>query len=343
MLSISALAVAGNLMDATLEAGLHYLRDNIRDQHNQRHRALNPTFTDKYGEALVTQLGRVFCEEDQSHWPPIHARLLANKAASRDAAIVQQAIFQQASECNLPISEGTVPQITKDLTTEVFRNHKNYHSGLSFGHSLVPVAVICSNHPDTAAAKKRLQEWVQVEEGLSVSLADAREIAVFDYRLPQNNYQIADKIYGCSILLDIYMGHDHDYARGFHHRAHIIVRAVISLIHYYGNAHDTLIMGLRIIFHLQQHWFHWLRLRRITPVGTNVPVPDFEAMGHQLQSYLLVSLSELPASWKALIKTPLLGLECIRGGGPAGGPSPLFTPCWLPLSRRSSHPQLLHK
>ena len=79
---------------------------------------------------------------------------------------------------------------------------------------------------------------------------------------------------------------------------------------------------------IEQLAFSWIRKRRDTPVGTAVPVPDFDSLAHEVSSFLLSGVPELPHARNSLIldenttsDRPSSGGDStemrIRGGAPS--------------------------
>ena len=294
----------GALTGTVVQDAMGQINTTLTDQEAARvarqEAKANRTVTDRYGPDIAGTLQNL-CEVDSDDLlPDLHRVLAKNTESSRDSILIDGALLQARARTTLPIAEGNCAIVTKH-TVDIFRSHRVYSDGVQLGEGLTPFAIVCQGHPNAQAARQALEDAGRVERGASLTLADARAIAVSDARLPTMLHHLVEKVYGYSLVLDLYLGATHGLASAIRINALNLGPALMALATYHGAPSTALRMGIRVVFQVQQHTFRWFRNRRATPHGTAVPVPDYAGLVSDVGSFLLSGVPELPYGWNSLI------------------------------------------
>ena len=212
MLMISAPAVAGHLTDAAVTAAITTLNTTINNHETDRAAARlareNITFTDRFGEDIANQVHRICCIDSDANLADVHVALAKNKQSSRDSAILAAALLTAVAGSPLPVAEGNAPKVTSHML-EMVRRWSVSSNGVEFGEGMSPFAIVCQGHPNAREAKQRLEEQDMVERGGTLSLQDARTIAVSDARMPTCLQHVVDKLYGSVVVQDMMLKNTH--------------------------------------------------------------------------------------------------------------------------------------
>ena len=306
--------------DAAVSDAIKDLKTSLEDQEDARIQAESQkqlcSFTEKFGPDIAMSVHKILEVDDDSGLPDVHTALARCKTSSRESYILQAALCNAMGNSPLPISEANMPLVTKHWL-ELFRNHQILSMGTTLGQGITIFAVVCQGHPGANEARKRLQDSNTVEGGGSTTLDDARALSVSDARLAVTLTYGVDKAYGFSLWSDTYFGRNHCLARALRSGALKLGIALPALASYYGNPGAAVRMCNRVMFKYQQLTFSWIRKRRDTPVGTAVPVPDFDSLAHEVSSFLLSGMPELPHAWNSLILDENTTSDRPSGGGGA--------------------------
>ena len=327
LLHVSPPLPPGAVTGAVVQNAVGLLNTTLTDQENARvtreHAKANRTVTDRYGDHIANLLQVTCLVDSDDLLPEIHRLLARNSESARDSILLEGALLQARGASLLPVAEGNSVQVTRHLV-QLFRSHQVYSDGVVFGEGLSPFAIICKGHPNAAEAKRSLEDAGQVERGASLSLADARAMAVSDARMPTMLQHLVDKLYGYSQVCDTYFGRIHPMAVALRSACIQLGPAITSLATYFGSPSSALRMGIRVVFYVQQLVFRWLKVRRTTPAGTDVPIPDFEGLVSDVGSFLLAGIPELPSSWQNMVLEennvgpPEPDTRRLRGGADTG-------------------------
>jgi hypothetical protein len=142
------------------------------------------------------------------------------------------------------------------------------------------------------------------EAGSSMSLADASRLITSDVRFPSSPQVAAEKLYGWSILLDLFHGSIEPIAE----RVRNFTIQVGPALHRIHDQHlDNPAVGMdlvcRIMYEAQQEYFMWANAVATAMPGAHaaVPLPNFTRLINAVLTYRTDSLSILPGSWYAMI------------------------------------------
>lgn len=326
LLHVAAPAAPGQLTNVGMRVALGTVNDTMTAHETARvgreAAKSNRSVTTKFGRDIADMIQRVCEVDNDANLPEVHRSLARCTESSRESSILQAALLRSRATSPLPVSDVNQPMVTTHMLA-LFREHSIIASGVVMGEGLSPFAIICLGHPNAQDAKRKLEDANRVESGASLSLADARAIAVSDARVPQSLYHSVEKLYGFSIAVDTYFGNGHVLAVSVRQCVLDLGPAIMGLGSYYDSPSEALKMALRIIFQVQQMVFRWLRCRRDTAPANAVAVPDFSGLVMDVGAYLLSGVPQLPQSWSHLIReedntSREGGADRIRGGGGDG-------------------------
>ena len=145
------------------------------------------------------------------------------------------------------------------------------------------------------------------EAGSSMSLADASRLIMTDVRFPFDPQVGAEKLYGWSIILDLFHGSNQpivdvirDFVIGTGPALHRIAAQHVD------NPAEGMDLVCRVMFEVQQEYFLWANAVACAGPGgaAAVPLPDLARLKNTVLTYRASSLSPLPGSWYAMIGAP---------------------------------------
>ena len=304
--NMARLGVGGpQLSNAAFARGVADLQTTLTDHHNatldfERDRA-NKTFTDKHGDALAQRVHRYCGVARDLDLPEVHNLLL--KTAKAQAHAVLYSLFQErAAASPVLLSEINAPLATTKLVDEVFRSYSPGGSGLSFGKGLTPFAIICDGHAEAQTAQELIKKAAIVESGGSISLSDATSLVTSDVRFPTEPYIAVEKLYGWSVVVDVFHGPAHPIS-GSIRRAVCDICPCLHRIATQMSENPAVGMDqiCRIMFEFQQDYFQYLTL---LGAGAAAPVPDFSDIRQKAMTFRADGLSPLPMQWYSLVSAP---------------------------------------
>ena len=296
------------LSNAAFTAGVGQLETVITETATQRLQferdRINKTFSQKHGDHLGAMVRAITGSVDDNALPEAH-RLLARSPKGRDYGILNQMFSERASSSEVPLTQASAPLATTKIVEDVFRNFRVATTGLSFAEGLTPFAIVCEGHSEMASVRHLVRQAEIAEGGTGVSLDDAARLTASDIRFPTEPQVAAEKLYGWSVLIDIFHGVNHPIAmsvRGFV----IAVGPALHRIRDQMGATHALGMDLvnRVLFESQQEYFDYInRLARAT-AATMPACPDFRDIRNKVETYRVSSLSPLPSSWYTMVDAP---------------------------------------
>ena len=110
----------------------------------------------------------------------------------------------------MPLALLNCPLPTTKLVDDVFRSLNPANTGLIFAFGLSPFAIVCEGHAEMESVRCLIKQAELAESGTTMSLADAERLTSSDVRFPVNPQTGAEKLWGWSILVDIFHGVAHD-------------------------------------------------------------------------------------------------------------------------------------
>ena len=145
----------------------------------------------------------------------------------------------------------------------------------------------------------------RAESGSTMTLDDASRLATTDVRFPSTPQIAAEKMYGWSILIDLFHGRAQAIAVAI--RAFVI--AVGPALHRIHDQHlDNPAMGMdlvcRVLFDAQQEYFTWANAVALAGNAVGVAIPNFASLKNDVATYRTSRLSPLPGSWYAMMDSP---------------------------------------
>jgi len=330
----STAAINALRTDITALAATREANETARRDADRARKERPVSFTERNGEEPAAMLHRFCGVPGDDELPDVHKTMASYKDKSRDLVTINLGLLNRGNDL-AEINEINMPRASSH-TLALFRNHDIIATGLEFGEGMNPFSICCQGHvqskePLAFAEKQRL-----LESGTaSVSLSDAVTFQSKDARFPRDVNQATDKLWGFSVMTDVYLGHAHVYCAN--QRAGL--RELCPQIQNLNSLHsgeDAFIMSLviRIMIWIQQSFFVYMRKVRLNP-GVAPPLPDFDALIDDLRMQMYDSkLPHIPRSWASVmtaqepslfpaidVRTPSEpGVPRIRGGGPPADP-----------------------
>ena len=202
----------------------------------------------------------------------------------------------------VPLTYASAPIATSKLVDDVFRSYQVSGTGLVFAQGLTPFAIVCEGHAEEEATRKALKHAELAESGTSMTLDDAARITTSDVRFPTSPQTAAEKLYGWSVVVDLFHGVNHDISEAVRR----FVLAVGPALHRLANTFEDggpsgMDLVCRVLYEAQQECFAWVTRKGNTNRGD---VPTFGSIQDKVLTYRAESLSTLPAAWYSMIDGP---------------------------------------
>ena len=278
-------------MDANTNARLQFERDR-----NER------SFTERHGTQLAQRMHRLCSVAADIDLPEVHRLLAKSASKSRDYAIINNLCQERCIASAIPLTASNSPLATTTLVDDVFRSFNPAPSGLTFARGLSPFAIVCEGHSESHELSKLMKQAEVAESSSSLSLADAERLTSSDLKFPTTPYFAGEKLYGWSIVVDVFHGRNTDIAnavRGF------ATRIVPHLHRIHDLMADTPAMGMdlvcRVLYEAQQVYFHYTRE---LGAGTAPACPTFAEIENKVVTYRVSSLNQLPGPWYSKMDAP---------------------------------------
>ena len=305
--TLTAAGVGGPaLTTAAFNAGIVNMQATLKHNAAERLRleaARNSrSFTSKHGDALAERMHRLCGVANDVDLPEVHVLLARAPNKAKDYAIIQGLIHVQTNASPIPLPVTCAPVPTTKLVDQVFRNFCPGGSGLVFGQGLSPFSIVCDGQAEVEGVRALIKNAQIAEGGASVSLEDAQCITTSDLHFPSNPRSAEEKLYGFSIIVDLFHGVAHPVARSIRNMAICLGPAFHRLADQYA---DTPTQGMdlvcRALYDIQQDYF-----RYVADVANGVAgiVPTFRRVVDLVESFRADSLSALPAPWYNLVDAP---------------------------------------
>ena len=297
------------LSNHTFNAGVNTLKDTLDNNAQERlvfeRNRRNQTFTDKNGGALAQRMYYLCNVIDDAGLPECHRLLAKSSNKGRDYAILNNLFRQRAQASPVPLTSSNAPLATTTLVDEVFRSFQPGGTGLAFGANLSPFAIVCEGHRESLDALRLIKRAEIAEGSTSLSLADAQTLTTHDVKFPASAHFAGDKLYGWSVVVDVFHGDATPIANSIRN---FVLNVVPPLHNLQLQMGDVPKVGLdlicRVLFEAQQEYFEYVNsLAQLGPAG-GVPVPSFGAISAKVGTYRASSLSLLPAPWYHMIGAP---------------------------------------
>lgn len=285
-----------NVLQANQVAALEFERDKN-----------NKTFTDSHGTYLADQLHRLCGVPDDEHLPPVHG-LIANSSKGKVYALLTGLFHERSIRTILPLAGVHAPTATTKLVEDVFRDYQPGGDGQTFGKGLSPFAITMPGHENHSAVSAAQAQAKAVEAGASMSVADATALTAIDSRFPTTPLTAVEKLYGWSVVVDVFHGKDHPVAISIRNAAHTLGPLMHRL---HANRADTPAAAIellcRVLYDMQQDYFAYLAqvIASDPAVGPAVPVPTFAELISRVSTHRADALSPLPSHWYSLLDCPL--------------------------------------
>jgi len=205
----------------------------------------------------------------------------------------------------VPLTAANPPLATTKLTEEVFRSFAIAGTGLTFAAGLSPFAIVCEGHAESATVASMTKKAELAEAGTTMTLADASRLVSTDVRFPTSPQVAAEKLYGWSVVIDVFHGVDHDVSKAVRN---FVIEVGPALHRAYEQYAATTALGLdivnRILYEAQQEYFVYV----IDLASGKTPAcPTFSAVINAVRSFRFGSLSEYPSSWLSLLPASARG------------------------------------
>ena len=289
----SGIQALQDTMTANHEAGLRHQRD-----------AANKTFTDKYGSYTAQRVYNMCNATDDNSLPSLH-KLLLKCDKAQAFAVVTAHIATEVDNSVVPLTSANLPLATPALVNNVFKGLAPCGDGLTFGQGLTPFAIVCRGHPEAHATNAIISKATLASEGNTLSMADAETMITTDVRFPSRVQVAVEKLYGFSILVDLFHGRGTAIATNVRSFVCTVCPSLHNLHQISGQDLPALDLVNRVLFEVQQDYFAWLSavVGKSTPAD-RPPAPKFEAIQNAVLTYRASSLSPLPSAWYSMIERP---------------------------------------
>jgi hypothetical protein len=198
----------------------------------------------------------------------------------------------------------------------VFRQYQPEHEGLSFAKGLSPFSIVCPGHAGIQEIQKQIANAANLESGVSMSLADASTLRVNHVGFPSTPNMAVEKLYGWSIVLDVFHGHNHAVCASVRHAVLAIGPDLQRTCDMMGDMVTGMDLICRVMFDMQQEYFGWVRQ---VAAGHPATVPTFVRLIELVASFRASTLSPLPGHWYTMATCPKPG-SVARASVPATAP-----------------------
>ena len=294
------------LTNAAFNAGISTLNTVITDANTSRldfERArAQKSFSEKHGDMVAQKMYYLTGAADDTGLPEVHG-LLAKATKGRDYGILQYYIHERAEASTVPLSKASSPLATPTLLDDVFRTMQPGGPGVEFGRNLTPFAIICDGQKEAMAVAKTIKKAEIAESGTSLTLADAERLTVTDARFPANPQTAAEKLYGWSIVVDLF--------HGTAHPTSITVREFVLEVgpnlhriydQYIGEPAKGMDIVCRVLFEAQQSYFAWCS--RVVSQKGGAARLDLSDISGKVGTFRADSLSRMPAIYYTMMEAP---------------------------------------
>ena len=248
--------VIQNAMTTSTNSQLNYFRD--RD---------NKTFTQKHGDALAQRMHNWCGVVADADLPEIH-QLLAKSSKNRDYAVIYSQIQARVVSSTVPLTLSSAPLASTKLVDEVFRSLNIAGSGVRFGAHLSPFAIVCEGHEEHDSMSRLVKQAELAEAGSNMTLEDANRLIATDVRFPTTPQIAADKLYGWSIIADLFHGGNQPICNSIRNFA-LGVGPALHRIHaqFLDDPRAGMDLVCRVLFDAQQEYFVWANAVAIAAPG----------------------------------------------------------------------------
>ena len=193
---------------------------------------------------------------DDADLPEVHILLARAPNKAQDYATIQGLIHVRTNASPIPLPVTCAPVPTTKLVDQVFRNFCPGGSGLVFSQGLFPFSIIYDGQAEVEGVRALIKNAQIVEGGASVSLEDAQRITTSDVSFPSNPQSAEEKLYGFSIIVDLFHGVAHPVSVSIRNMAIRLGLAFHRLADQYA---DTPTQGMdlvcRVLYDIQQDYF----------------------------------------------------------------------------------------
>lgn len=292
------------LSNAAFARGVLDIQDTLGQTAAERIRLetarANKTFTEVHGQALGELMHRLCDVTSDVHLPEVHG-LLLKTVKSRVYALLGGLFQQRTRAAGLPLLAMNAPLASTKLVDQVFRSYQPGGTGLEFGQGLTPFAIVLPGHEGAKIVEDKIRNAQLIEGGTSVSLADATSLVSEDVRFPTKVHVAVEKLYGWSIVLDVFHGPLHPISIAIRMAVASICPQLQRMSDNVGDDGAGLDIVCRIMYEMQQDYFSWLA--RVS-LGATV-IPDFSRLIDLVSTSRASSLSALPAHWYNMLSSSL--------------------------------------
>ena len=295
------------LTNATFMAGVgnvvNAVNQNATDALDYQRNKHNKSFTDKHGEILAERMHRLCNVTRDEDLPQVHL-LLASAPKGRDYTILKSLIQARVSACGLPLDLDSYPIESPSILNGVFRDLTVVAPVGSFGKGLSPFAVVCASHEQSFELQQVIAKASLTEQGAATSLHDAASILTNDVRFPTSAFMAGEKMYGWSVLVDLFHGVNHPIATHVRNLARsigpMLPRVAVLTT---GNEEAGMDTVCRILYDAQVSYFAWAS-QVAQGTLTAADAPNFETLIQQVKFGRADGLCPLPRLWYGKVTAP---------------------------------------
>jgi hypothetical protein len=197
------------LSNAAFNTGVQHIESVLNNNAQQRLQfeqdQAQKSFTDRFGEHLANHMYKMTGAADDDHLPKVH-KILAKAPKGQYYAILSSYVQKRSIDSPVPVFSGNLPTLTTKIVDQVFCSFQPCRNGNVFGEGLSSFSICCEGHAEHQKVLKRIRQAKLTEAGKTTTMADADALTTCDVGYPSTPQQAAKKLYGWSILIDVFHG-----------------------------------------------------------------------------------------------------------------------------------------
>lgn len=287
--------------DMAAQAALRETNEAARADAERLRRERQQTFTERHGPEVAALLHRLTEAPGDDDLPQIHCDMAAYKEKSRDITTLNLALYTRGTVVPA-INDVSMPKATPHLIT-LFCTHNIIALGLDFGVGLNPFSIQCQGHASSKASIALATSQQLLESGdAALSMEAITRLQAKDTRFPPTINEAIDKLWGFSVVQDVYLGTTHPLCVAYA----AFLSEVCPQLHMLESVlgHDRPYMFnivFHVMFHVQQWTSRYLRMKRDSPLGTVILATVYgDALTH-MSCFTYDGLPQLPGTWTSLV------------------------------------------
>jgi hypothetical protein len=244
---------------------------------------------------------------DDDHLPEVH-KILAKAPKGQYYAILGSYVQKRSIDSPVPVFSGNLPTLTTKIVNQVFCSFQHCENGNVFSEGLSPFSICCEGHAEHQKVLKRVRQAELTKASNTTTMADTDALTTCHVRYPSTPQQVAEKLYGWSILINVFHGDKTAIAKN-------VQEAVLKLaprmhaVHSSGGA-NAVGMDLCncVLYDAQPTYFEWAEQTALCSNLAALPTAStFGPLISSVRTNRHHVLSPLPLSWYTIVDNPAPG------------------------------------